>query len=253
MKRLIAFLALAALPAFAGVTNRVLYVDQDGNVSSTNALATQADMAAVSATNAIIQAKMEAVADGYSTATQLLTFAAQSVLSTPVVYASVEFVGFEAAVTFDPNSKVYVTGLNPTSDGLTVNGVSCRKVEIEFGFQESLQTVKPYIEFSPQLDGTPRADWDFLGDDYVSAPVYQPGSSFTDSSNNVYSNVYKVDVAVPAVYAAGFFGVSIPNDEAQSDGTVMDMPGMKDGYTGTQEWGGKTLTFKGGYLTGVSE
>ena len=251
MKRLIAFLALAALPAFAGVTNRVLYVDQDGNVSSTNALATQADMAAVSATNALIQAKMDAVADGYSTATQLLTMAAQSVVMNPVVYASLEFVGFEAAVTFDPNSKVYVTGLTPTGESLTVNGTSCRKVVLDFGFQESLQTVKPWIEYSLQLDGAPRAEWDFLADDYVATPVSKAGTF--EVGGDLYSHLYSVDLAVPADTASGFFAVTIPNDAASSDGSVMDMPGMKDGYTGTQTWGGHTLTFKGGYLVGVSE
>ena len=251
MKRLIALLALAAMPAFAGVTNRVLYVDQDGNVSSTNALATQADMAAVSATNALIQAKMEAVADGYSTATQLLTMAAQSVVMNPVVYASLEFVGFEAAVTFDPNSKVYVTGLTPTGESLTVNGTSCRKVVLDFGFQESLQTVKPWIEYSLQLDGAPRAEWDFLADDYVATPVSKAGTF--EVGGDLYSHLYSVDLAVPADAASGFFAVTIPNDAASSDGSVMDMPGMKDGYTGTQTWGGHTLTFKGGYLVGVSE
>jgi len=251
VKRLIAFLALAALPAFAGVTNRVLYVDQDGNVSSTNALATQADMAAVSATNALIQAKMDAVADGYSTATQLLTMAAQSVVMNPVVYASLEFVGFEAAVTFDPNSKVYVTGLTPTGESLTVNGTSCRKVVLDFGFQESLQTVKPWIEYSLQLDGAPRAEWDFLADDYVATPVSKAGTF--EVGGDLYSHLYSVDLAVPADVASGFFAVTIPNDAASSDGSVMDMPGMKDGYTGTQTWGGHTLTFKGGYLVGVSE
>lgn len=251
MKRLIALIALAALPVFAGVTNRVLYVDQDGNVSSTNALATQADMAAVSATNALIQAKMDAVADGYSTATQLLTMAAQSVVMNPVVYASLEFVGFEAAVTFDPNSKVYVTGLTPTGESLTVNGTSCRKVVLDFGFQESLQTVKPWIEYSLQIDGAPRAEWDFLADDYVAIPVSKAGTF--EVGGDLYSHLYSVDLAVPADAASGFFAVTIPNDAASSDGSVMDMPGMKDGYTGTQTWGGHTLTFKGGYLVGVSE
>jgi hypothetical protein len=251
VKKLFAILVLAALPALGNTTNRLLYVDQDGNVSSTNALALQADLAALSATNALIEAKLAAAADGYSTATQLLTLAAQSVVATPVVYASLEFIGFEAAVTFDPNSKIFVTRLEPTGESLTVNGTSCKKVVLDFGFQESLQTVKPWIEYSPQLEGAPRADWDFLTDDYVSTPTPKTGSF--EVGGDVFSHLYSVDLAVPAEYTRGFFAVSIPNDAASSDGSVMDMPGMKDGYTGTQQWGGKTLTFKGGYLVGVSE
>ena len=94
--------------------------------------------------------------------------------------------------------------------------------------------------------------WDFLADDFVGSPTAKSGS-YTDSGGNVYNNLYSVDIAVPVEYSAsGFFGIWIPNDAASSDGSVMDMPGIKDGYTGTQSWGGHTLTFKGGYLVGVS-
>lgn len=236
----------------AGVTNRVLFVDQDGNVSSTNALATQAELAAVASSNELVIAEQAAVRNGYNTATQLLTYAAQSVISTPVVFMSVEFTGFEAAVTFDENSKVTVTDIDRTSEQVTVNGVQCFKTVLDFAFQESLQTVKPFIEFSSNLD-TPKADWDFLADDFVSSPTAKSGS-WTDKGGNVYNNLYSIDIAVPAQYASsGFFGIWIPNDAASSDGSVMDMPGVKDGYTGTQSWGGHTLTFKGGYLVGVAD
>lgn len=252
MKRFL-FIALACF-AFCGYsvqTNRVLFVDQAGNVSSTNALATAAQLAAVAASNEVIVAEQAAARDGYNTATQLLTHAAQSVISTPVVFMSVEFTGFEAAVTFDENSKVYITGIDRTTDPMTVNGTSCLRTTLDFAFQESLQSVKPFIEFSAQLS-SPRAEWDFLADDFVGSPTAKSGS-YTDSGGNVYNNLYSVDIAVPVEYSAsGFFGIWIPNDAASSDGSVMDMPGIKDGYTGTQSWGGHTLTFKGGYLVGVS-
>ena len=235
------------------MTNRVLYVNQDGDVSSTAALATQAQLAIVAQSNAIVRAEQLAAADGYSTSTQLLTHAARSVVTTPVVFMSVELTGFEATITFNPDSKVLITGFTPNVGSGTINGTACISSTIDFAFQESLQTVKPLIEWSYQLDGTPRAEWDFLGDDYVTAPVSKSGS-YTDSSGNVYNNLYSVQAYVPSAYADhSFFGVWIPNDAASSDGSVMDMPGIKDGFTGTQTWGGHTLTFKGGYLVGVSE
>ena len=105
---LVAF-ALLSANSFAGVTNRVLFVDQDGNVSSTNALATQAELAAVAQSNNLIRAEQAAVADGYNTATQLLSLAAQSITTIPTVYQSVEFVGFEAAIQFSEDAQVYIT------------------------------------------------------------------------------------------------------------------------------------------------
>ena len=241
-------LTLAALSASAQMTNRVLYVDQDGNVSSTNALATQAELAAVAESNAIVRAEQAAAADGYNTATQLLSLAAASIISTPVVYMSPEVVGFEAAVTFRDDSKVYVTGISigEASGGLL-------PVTLDFAFQESLQSVKPNVEYISSLDGgTARGEWDFVADAYVSDPVARSGS-YTDSGGNVYANLYSITANVPSGLGSGFFGIWIPNDAASSDGSVMDMPGIAGGYTGTLSWGGHTLTFKGGYLVGVDE
>ena len=241
-------LALAALSGSAAMTNRVLYVDQDGRVSSTNALATQAELAAVAESNAIVRAEQAAAAAGYNTATQLLSLVAASIISTPVVYMSPEVVGFEAAVTFRDDSKVFITGISigESSGGLL-------PVTLDFAFQESLQSVKPNVEYISSLDGgTTRGEWDFVADEYVSAPVAKSGT-YTDSGGITYANLYSITANVPSGLGSGFFGIWIPNDAASSDGSVMDMPGMAGGYTGTQRWGGHTLTFKGGYLVGVEE
>ena len=241
-------LVFAALSGSASMTNRVLFVDQDGNVSSTNALATQAELAAVAESNAIVRAEQAAAADGYSTATQLLSLAASSIISTPVVYMSPEVVGFEAAVTFRDDSKVYVTGI---SIGEESGGFL--PVTLDFAFQESLQSVKPNVEYISSLDGgTTRGEWDFVADAYVSDPVAKTGT-YTDSGGNAYANLYSITARVPSGLGSGFFGIWIPNDAASSDGSVMDMPGIAGGYTGTQNWGGHRLSFKGGYLVGVDE
>ena len=241
-------MTVAALSASAAMTNRVLYVDQDGNVSSTNALATQAELAAVAQSNALIRAEQAAAADGYNAATQLLSLAAASIISTPVVSMSPEVVGFEAAVTFRDDSKVYITDI-----AIGVESGGLLPVTIDFAFQEQLQTVKPNIEYISSLDGgTARGEWDFIADANVSAPVAKPGT-YTDAGGNSYANLYSITATVPSNLASGFFGIWIPNDAASSDGSVMDMPGIAGGYTGTQSWGGHTLTFRGGYLVGVAE
>lgn len=245
----------AKMTAGAAVTNRVLTVDQDGNVSSTAGLATQADLAAVAASNRIAMAEQSAAADGYRATTNLLNAVAQSVLVAPVVYMGVELTGFEAAVAFDEDSKVHVTAFRPNVREVAVDGTACMESEIDFAFQEELQTVKPLVEYSQMLGtNAPRSAWGILQDAYVTTPQQQAGS-YTDAVGNVYHNLYTMGVRIPKAEVGdrAFFGVSVPNDAAEDDGTVYEMPGVKGGYSGTVEWGGKTLTFKGGYLTGVTQ
>lgn len=248
------FVALVLLPVatFAASTNRILTVDQDGRVSSTNALATQAQLAAVAQSNSLIRAEQAAVADGYNTATGLLALAAQSITTIPTIYQSVEFVGFEAAVQFSEDAKCYITGITRTRETATKNEVLCERIALTFGFTESLQTVQPFVEYSPQLDGTPRADWDFLADGFVEPPVAISGT-FTDTNSVTYSNIYTMNAWVPAEHTAGFFGIWIPNDAAIADGTVMDMPGIKNGLNGTIKWDNITVNYVGGYAVSGSQ
>lgn len=237
------------------VTNRVLTVDQDGNVSSTAGLATQAELAAVAASNRIAVAEQAAAASGYKATTNLLNAVAQNIIAAPVVYMGVELTGFEAAVAFDEDSKVYITAMRPNVREVAVDGVACIESEIDFAFQEALQEVKPLVEYSP-LVGTnaPRSAWGILQDAFVTNPQQQTGS-YTDRVGNVYHNLYTMGVRIPMAEVGdrAFFGISVPNDAAEDDGTVYEMPGVKGGFNGYVEWGGKTLKFKGGYLTGVAQ
>lgn len=244
---LIVALALFPVAIFASSKNRILTVDQDGNVSSTSALATQAELAAIAQSNNLIRAEQEAVADGYNTAMQLLTFAAQSITTIPTIFMDLEYVGFEAAVTISPDAKCYITGIKRTKELVKVNGLDCDKVTLTFGLTESLQTIQPNIEYSPQLDGTPRAEWDFLSDGFVSSPRPVSGT-FTDTNGVNYANLYEIDAFVPIEYSRGFFGVYIPENAAISDGTVMDMPGIRNGLNGDIKWDNITVTCKGGYV-----
>lgn len=245
----LALAALLSLPLSAGVTNRILTVNQDGEVSSTNALATAAQLAAVAQSNELIRVQQEAAADGYNTATDLLAVAAGSITTTPVVYQSLEFTGFEAAISFPEDAQVFTTQIDVKDDTSTVDGTLMRKVSLDFAFTENLQTVKPYVQYAAQLEGAgPKADWNCLADELVTDPVLLEGT-YTDAGGNVYRNRYSIDAWVPNAYTRGFFGVLIPNHAADATGATMDMPGVKNGLSGDILWGDATITFKGGYAT----
>ena len=251
----VALTAMLCCAAHGVATNRVLTVDQDGNVSSTKGLATQADLAAIAMSNELARAEQAAAKDGYETATNLLSAAARSVLTTPVIYMGVEMTGFEAAVAFDENSKVLITGIRPKVREVAVDGAACWETEIDFAFQEALQDVQPLVEWSQVLGKDhPRGGWDVLQGAYVTAPVLQEGS-YTDRVGTVYANVYTMSARIPKEHSGeqSFLAISVPNDAALADGTAYDMPGVKGGYSGTVEWGENVLVFRGDYLVEVTK
>lgn len=257
MKRLLAFASIfCSLCALADLppAQRELMVDDAGKLNSTNAVATQADMARIAASNQLAVAEQRAAKEGFDQAVELLSAVATNVAAgTPIVFYSVELSSFDAAVVFDETkAKVKVIGLESLNESGTIQGVACRKWRMRFAFTEDLQTVQPLVGYAQVLDGVPRSEWEYLAEDFVSAPVAEPGT-YEDKDGNTYEHIYYVDIWPPSENQ-GFSYVKIPNDAALADGATIDLPnGVRDGVSTTVVWGGKTLTFKGGLLVGVSE
>ena len=246
--RLIAAIFAAAVCAAAngGVTNTVLTVDEYGAVSPTNALVTQAQMAAVAASNEIVVAKMAAVEDGYQTAIQLLTSVARSMFTTPIVFYGVDVVGFEASVVFGDDAKCATCRFNMTSDVETKTvgetSLECRRYELGLAFTELLQGAQPVVGYGTNI--TEKAEWEDLNPVLVGTPVLQPGS-WTDGAGNTYANVYLMDVWLPT-RATGFIGVRVPNDAVSGDGMVMEFPGAAGGFNGEMQIGTNRVEFVNG-------
>jgi len=250
-----AFLALAS-EAFAELppAQRELMVGDDGKLNSTNAVATQADLAKVAASNQVAMAEQDAARDGFNQAVDLLSAVATNVAAgTPIVFYSVELSSFDAAVVFDEaTAKVMVIDIKDTGENGTIQGVESRKWRMRFAFTEDIQTVQPLVGYAQVIDGVPRSEWDFLAEDFVSAPVAESGT-YEDKDGNEYSHLYYVDVWLPRANS-GFTYMKIPNDAAIADGATIDLPnGVKDGVSTVVSWGGKTLTFRKGLLVGVAE
>lgn len=252
MKRAL-LIALIPLFAFGQERMRELMVGDDGKLNSTNAVATQADLAKVAASNQVAVAEQNAAREGFDQAVALLGAVATNVAAgTPIVFYSVELSSFDAAVVFDEaNDKVLITGYEDLHESGTVDGTAVSKWRIKFAFTANLQSVKPLVGYAQVLDGTARADWEYVADGLVSDPVLDPGT-YTDGDGNQYSYLYHVDCWVPAANS-GFNYIRVPNDAVVADGATIDLPnGVQGGATTTVTWGGKTLTFRGGLLTGVS-
>lgn len=254
MRKFLLMLLPLALFADDPPRMRELMVGDDGRLNSTNAVATQADLAKVAASNQVAVAEQEAAREGFDQAVVLLGAVATNVAAgTPVVFYSVELSSFDAAVVFDEaKEKCLVTAIQDLQETDVKNGVLCRKWRMRFAFTTSLQTVKPLVGYAQVLNGTARADWEYVADDLVSDPVADPGT-YTDDDGNDYSNLYHIDYWM-AAENSGFSYVRIPNDAAVADGATLDLPnGVAGGATTTVMWGGKLLTFRGGLLVGVTE
>lgn len=252
MKRAL-LIALLPLFAFGQERMRELMVGDDGTLNSTNAVATQADLAKVAASNQVAVAEQDAAREGFDQAVALLGAVATNVAAgTPIVFYSVELSSFDAAVVFDEaNDKVLITDYEDLHESGTVDGTAVSKWRIKFAFTANLQSVKPLVGYAQVLDGTARADWEYIADGLVSDPVLDPGT-YTDGDGNQYTYLYHVDCWVPTANS-GFNYIRVPNDAVVADGATIDLPnGVQGGATTTVTWGGKTLTFRGGLLTGVS-
>lgn len=248
--------AIVAVSAFADLPPKqmVLTVDDAGNLNSTNAVATQADLAKIAASNQLAVAEQQAASEGFNQAVELLTAVATNVAAgTPIVFYSVELSSFDAAVVFDEaKAKVLIISWTQMDESSTVQGVAVHKWRMRFAFTDDLQSVKPLLGYAQVLNGTARSEWDFLADDFVSAPVAESGT-YTDGDGNEYNYIYHVDVWMPDENS-GFSYIRVPNDAVVADGATLDLPnGVRGGASTTVSWGGKTLTFKGGLLVGVSE
>ena len=149
--------------------HRVVFVDQNNVPSVTNALATQAQMAAEAAKVELALAKQEANEAGYAAATNLLGQVAASIgAQHTVVFYSVELVSFAAAVVFDEaTAKVKITGIETTTDTATKADQLCQKIVLYFAFTDDMQETVPYVEYSETLqDGEgqsiPSSEWETL-------------------------------------------------------------------------------------------
>lgn len=248
--------ASAAIAAMAELPPRqlVLMVNDKGELNSTNAVATQADLAAVAASNQLVAAEQNAVRAGYDQAIDLLSAVATNMAAgTPIAFYTVELSSFDGAVAFDEaTAKVKVCAFTDQNETDTINGVACRKWRIRFAFTENLQNVIPLVGYAQVLDGTARDNWEYLAEDFVSTPVEESGT-YTDSDGNEYDHLYYVDVWMPSENS-GFSFIRVPNDAAVADGAVIDLPnGVKGGVSTEVIWGTKTLTFKGGLLVYVGD
>lgn len=239
---------LAFCSAFSSVTNEYLTVDQDGNLSHSNIVATVADIALSAAKAELAEAKAAAAASSAADATNALNAVAQELSSRElVIYRQGYISAFDSTVFLSANCTCMITGVKPGA-GISEDGtLSC--TEITYALTENASGIVPVVRYNDSVT-TPRSDWGAANATETPTPV--PGQ-FVSSDGTVFGFQYKIRVWTP-VGDTGFYFIQINPGDPLGNGYTFDIAGgIKDGITKTITIDGLVITISGGLVTDIRE
>lgn len=246
--QLFAFLSFAVFAAFGTTTNKVLMVDEQGNINEPAALATTADMAANKAALITAEEKAAAAEKAAKAGTNLVSdIVADIGRNELVVYRYGYTDGFSAAVVLDPDAKLLSTDFEILDE---TDGAGRGAFTIKYALKNSSAVdTQPIIKWRNALNG---------GTDFEALPTAQiePNTRLDETythaeTGEVYPYVYRVKFYAPAD-DKGFFLVTLIADDAAGDGSVFDLPnGIKNGSTARVPFGESVLVIEGGIVVGV--
>ena len=249
MRIYIHVLAVTLLSAVthAGLTNRVLMVDQDGRFNLPEVLATQAQLATNTAAIAIAEAKAQAAAEAAAEGTNMISAVVDQIASSQlVIYRQGYIDSLTSDIALPPDTRATILGLQPNT------GTTAGKVRhtVKYAVSRSADGIEPDVLYSDTIAGG-RDAMQPLPAEQIGAPR-KLGETYTSPDGTVFPYVYEVDLQVdPSV--SGFFVIYLSGD-ASADGAVFEVTGGISGGASTEvPFGSKTLIFKGGLLVEVKE
>lgn len=231
----LAVLCSAAWPSEGRLLD--LMVDENGNLNSTNAVATVADLSSAAASALLADAKAEAASSAAARGTNMVASVANAIAATELaVYVRGNVSSFDAATLFGPDDKidVYDFRVTPLEDGTKevcawwFSTVPIGSSDVGFKWADSLD------------DGT-NAFQVIAADSNVSLGQQVVGG-------NTYENAYMMTKVMPSI-PQSFFRIWLEPDEPSGDGSAMEICGVKGGYTGTVV-AGETLVVSNGVVVG---
>lgn len=258
-KMLVAIAMVASLCAFCSddtvggssstvtVSNRVIMVDEDGNINVTNVLATTAMLTTNETMLVLAQAAAQAAARAVSDGTNIVQGVVSEIMANQLIVYRRGFTdSFGTVTVFSPNDDVVITGISLpnviSDDGLLA-------IDITYAATLDVGSASPGFLYSSTL--TNKSDMAELSSSNIDH-AEQIVSEVITKNGKTYSYSYKVRIWVPQE-DIGFFVLYIDADEPYGDGYSVNIyGGMKDGFTGTTVWGKNQMTFVGGFLMSVT-
>lgn len=230
-------------PSGENAPARMQYVmiDQKGNITPSNAVATvteaaatatriaAAEVAAVAYTNA--EAKTEAAVDD---------LAAAIIGQNLVVYEDDFMYSLGDAIAISTNCHCRIYRFDAKVSQVTVDGVPCDRSWVYFGFTENIGSLNPVVQFKDSLSSS--IDW---GEITCGTPEIQDHSFVVNGDS--YDYCYRMSVDIPRTYTAAFLRVYTEITSQVGDGSVLNITGgIAGGMTQTVTWGANTIRFIGG-------
>lgn len=236
------------LAASVTVSNEVLFVDQEGNVSRPETLATTADMAAIKAATLTAEEKAAAASAAAAEGTNLMSGVVADIgRKELVIYRYGYTDGLSAADVLDPDAALCTTSFKPLDE---VNAAGLSAFSITYALKNSTPfSGEPLIRWRGALDdGT-----DFEPIEAANVEPVENIGSWTSPAGEVFQYHYSTKFFDKAG-AQGFYLVTLIPNDAASDGATFDLPnGVTGGITTEFIWDGWKLNIEGGAVVGVEE
>jgi len=229
-------LAAPASAAAAPGRRTVLMVDENGELNSTNAVSTVADLAAAATSALVAEEKADAAAAATSKGTNMIASVAAAIASSElVVYVKGRVSSFEAGVLFGPDDKIgiYDFKVERNADG-TTTAKTWWYSTVAIGSSEA------YLKWADSLSPD-TVFTDVAADSNVSLGQQTAGS-------NTYQNAYLLTKTFDTL-PQSFFRVGLEPDAPAGDGSTLEIGGVTGGYTGTVQ-AGETLVVSNGVVVG---
>jgi len=234
---------ISVLVSTGGDDVQYVTVDEHGNVSPSNVLATAAQAAEVEARLLLAEASATAQTNAYMQATEAVNEIARAITDQQVtIYQSDYVYSFGEVVSVSTNCKCRIYRFDAHAASDTRDGIQYWRNDVYFGFTEDIGSLVPLAWLKSSLSGD--LDWDEALADPVEAQTY----SF-ERDGETYGHCYLLKVYIPKAWDAAFIKVFTEITSASGDGSHVDfIGGAANGYNGVVDFGGQTITVKGGFL-----
>lgn len=228
------------------VSNKVVFVDQDGKNNAPEVIASVGDMAANKTEIAIAQAAATAAEKAARQGTNLVASTVQAITENEfVVYRRGFTDSLGVMVALPPDTKCIITSYTPN---IATDGKGNAQHEIVYATTADASAVPPGIKHASTIEG----GRDSLKPLDTTIERTTLSTTYEDSDGTVYNYMYSVKFWLP-VGSKGFFIVYLDADAADGDGMTFDIiGGIAGGLTVDVVAGPDTLRFKGGLLMEVN-
>lgn len=224
------------------VSNKVVFIDQDGKNNAPEVIASVGDMAANKTQIAIAQAAATSAEKAARQGTNLVSSTVQAITENEfVVYRRGFTDSLGVMVALPPDIKCIITSYTPN---IATDGKGNAQHEIVYATTADASAVPPGIKHASTIEGG-RDAMKVLDTTIEKSTL---STTYEDGDGTVCNYMYSVKFWMPSAYQ-GFYIVYLDADAADGEGMTFDIKGgITGGYTGDVVVGADTLSFKGGLL-----